>query len=224
MLSPRRFHTVLLLQSIILFSAVIGIRWEHSVDLNDDYRVLWTINKLPSMSQQQLLSHTQQQQSYLPHLTEITFEIQVRTLGYIGFGFSPDGQRAGSDIVIGWVDHGQTYFHVSNFLPHSRLQFSFFVVVENEIYWNAKTTQTHAFTNIRRIGFLIHFFLSLRPTLFCKDVKVGGRVFVCVCVLWLSGTQFKDRTVVQFIQTMWLNYNESSLFVHFWTHSIVKAE
>lgn len=111
MLSSQRFHTVLLLQSIILFSAVIGIRWEHSVDLNDDYRMLWTINKMPSMSQQQL--HTQQQ-SYLPHLTEITFEIQVRTLGYIGFGFSPDGQRAGSDIVIGWVDHGQTYFHVSS--------------------------------------------------------------------------------------------------------------
>lgn len=115
MLGSRRFYTILLLQSIILFSAVIGIRWEHSVDLNDDYRVLWTINKLPSISQQQLLAHTQQQ-SYLPHLTEITFEIQVRTLGYIGFGFSPDGQRAGSDIVIGWVDHGQTHFHVSKFL------------------------------------------------------------------------------------------------------------
>lgn len=130
MLCPRRLYTVLLLQSILLFSAVIGIRWEHSVDLNDDYRVLWTISKLPSMSQQQqqLLSHTQQQQhqqqSYLPHLTEITFEIQVRTLGYIGFGFSPDGHRAGSDIVIGWVDHGQTYFHVSSFST----SFSFFSI------------------------------------------------------------------------------------------------
>lgn len=126
MLCARRLYTVLLLQSILLFSAVIGIRWEHSVDLNDDYRVLWTISKLPSMSQQQqqLLAHTQQQQlqqqqhqqqSYLPHLTEITFEIQVRTLGYIGFGFSPDGQRAGSDLVIGWVSDGKTYFHVSSF-------------------------------------------------------------------------------------------------------------
>lgn len=129
MLSLRRFHTVLLLQSIVLFSAVIGIRWEHSVDLNDDYRVLWTINKLPSMSQQQqqLLAHTQQQQqqSYLPHLTEITFEVQVRTQGYIGFGFSPDGQLAGSDIVIGWVDHGHTYFHVSSHLIPSFVYYTY---------------------------------------------------------------------------------------------------
>lgn len=114
MLCLRRFYTVSLLQSILLFSAVIGIRWEHSVDLNDDYRVLWTINKLPSMSQQQQSQGHAQQQAYSPHLTEITFEVQVKTLGYIGFGFSPDGQRAGSDIVIGWVDRGQTYFHVSN--------------------------------------------------------------------------------------------------------------
>lgn len=116
MLSPPQFfYTQLLLLSTIVVSAVIGIRWEHSVDLNDDYRVLWTISKMPSVSQQQMLLHTQHQ-SYFSHLTEITFEIQVKTLGYIGFGFSPDGQRSGSDIVIGWVDHGQTYFHVSVFL------------------------------------------------------------------------------------------------------------
>lgn len=102
---------ILLVQSTILLSAVIAIRWEHSADLNDKFRVYWTINKIPSISQQQLLSS----HLYLPHLTEVTFEIQVQTLGYIGFGFSPDGNRSGSDIVIGWVDHGQTYFHVSFF-------------------------------------------------------------------------------------------------------------
>lgn len=112
MLNLQLFCTPLLILSTIFFSTVIGIRWEHSVDLNDDYRVLWTISKMPSVSQQQMLLHTQHQ-SYFPHLTEITFEIQVRTLGYIGFGFSPDGERSGSDIVIGWVDHGQSYFHVS---------------------------------------------------------------------------------------------------------------
>lgn len=34
----------------------------------------------------------------------ITFEVQVKTLGWIGFGISPNGDMTGSDIVIGWVD------------------------------------------------------------------------------------------------------------------------
>uniref|UniRef100_A0A1A9ZTT9 DOMON domain-containing protein n=3 Tax=Glossina TaxID=44049 RepID=A0A1A9ZTT9_GLOPL len=61
--------------------------WDHVVDLNEDFRILWKIIN-----------------------QDITFEIQARTLGYVGFGFSPDGNFAGSDIAIGWVDKGQTYF------------------------------------------------------------------------------------------------------------------
>lgn len=71
-------------------SMVSAIHWDHAVDLNEDFRILWTIIN-----------------------QDITFEIQARTLGYVGFGFSPDGNLPGSDIAIGWVDRGQTYFQVS---------------------------------------------------------------------------------------------------------------
>lgn len=159
MLCPRRLYTVLLLQSILLFSAVIGIRWEHSVDLNDDYRVLWTISKLPSMSQQQQLTQQQlqqqqqPQQSYLPHLTEITFEIQVRTLGYIGFGFSPDGQRAGSDLVIGWVSDGKTYFHVSSFSN----SFSFFLFIWYKWLFTQRATKRYSVHYTTGIQLVLRF-------------------------------------------------------------------
>lgn len=98
----------LLFQSTMLFCSVIGIHWDHSVNLNDDYRLLWTVSKPQKQLQQQQLLGTLH-----PSSNEVTFEVQVRTLGYIGFGFSRDGDRAGADIVIGWVDQGQTYFQVS---------------------------------------------------------------------------------------------------------------
>ena len=66
------------------------LSWDHAVDLNEDFRILWKIVN-----------------------QDITFEIQAHTLGYVGFGFSPDGNIAGSDMAIGWVDRGQTYFQVS---------------------------------------------------------------------------------------------------------------
>lgn len=71
-------------------SRVEAINFDHSIDLNDDYRVLWNI-----VGQ------------------EITFEIQVRTLGYVGFGISRDGRLPGSDIAIGWVSQGKVHFQVS---------------------------------------------------------------------------------------------------------------
>lgn len=71
-------------------SLVQAIHWDHSVDLNNDYRILWNIFG-----------------------QEITFEVQVRTLGYVGLGFSNDGRLPGSDVVIGWVSQGQVHFQVS---------------------------------------------------------------------------------------------------------------
>lgn len=71
-----------------------AIRWAHSAMLSPDYRILW---------------------SFAPGPQDITFELQVRTLGYIGFGFSKDGRMAGADMIIGWVDQGQVYFQVSQF-------------------------------------------------------------------------------------------------------------
>lgn len=35
---------------------------------------------------------------------EIQFELHCRTNGWVGFGISPNGGMAGSDIMIGWVD------------------------------------------------------------------------------------------------------------------------
>lgn len=77
-------------------SHVNAIQWDHAVDLNDDYRVLWNI-----VGQ------------------EITFEVQVRTLGYVGLGFSLDGKLPGSDVAIGWVSQGQAHFQVSTIFFYS---------------------------------------------------------------------------------------------------------
>ena len=43
----------------------------------------------------------------------ITFEVHAKTLGWVGFGLSPNGGMAGSDITITWVKDGQTFFSVS---------------------------------------------------------------------------------------------------------------
>lgn len=41
----------------------------------------------------------------------ITFEIQAAMTGWVGLGFSPNGDMPGSDIVTCWVKDGVTYFH-----------------------------------------------------------------------------------------------------------------
>lgn len=71
--------------------AAMAVHWENSVYLCPEYRLMWNVNQ-----------------------DEVTFEVQVRTLGYVGFGFSRDGSRSGADLAIGWIEHGQTYFQVSN--------------------------------------------------------------------------------------------------------------
>lgn len=62
---------------------------------NGDYMVYWKVSGLTQDS-------------------EITFEIHARTLGWIGFGISPNGGMPGSDIVIGgWNDQTkQLYLYV----------------------------------------------------------------------------------------------------------------
>ena len=44
----------------------------------------------------------------------ITFAVNVSTEGWVGFGLSPNGGMAGSDMVIGWVTGVQAYLHVSH--------------------------------------------------------------------------------------------------------------
>ena len=50
----------------------------------------------------------------------ITFNVVVRTTGWVGFGLSPDGGMVGSDVVIGWIaSDGSSHFHVSTRGPHA---------------------------------------------------------------------------------------------------------
>ncbi|CAG0895154.1 unnamed protein product [Darwinula stevensoni] len=40
----------------------------------------------------------------------ITFELHARTRGWVGLGFSANGAMDGSDVVVGWIKDGQTFF------------------------------------------------------------------------------------------------------------------
>jgi hypothetical protein len=46
----------------------------------------------------------------------ITFEVHVRTHGWVGLGFTNNGRMEGSDVVVGWIKDGVTYFKVSQIL------------------------------------------------------------------------------------------------------------
>ncbi|GFY41323.1 hypothetical protein TNIN_68281 [Trichonephila inaurata madagascariensis] len=53
---------------------------------------------------------------------EIEFKVEVETHGYVGFGLSPNGGMAGSDIVTGWIKEGQVYFqdrHATDNITHA---------------------------------------------------------------------------------------------------------
>lgn len=84
-------NMLLVLCAFVAFGVVDAARWSHSAYLSPDYRLLWSLGPGPQ---------------------DITFEIQVRTLGSVGFGFSRDGRMAGADMVVGWVDQGQVHFQV----------------------------------------------------------------------------------------------------------------
>lgn len=61
---------------------------------------------------------------------EIQFEIHCRTSGWVGLGFSPNGNMQG-DIVIGWVDsNGKGFLKVGYFLNnHLWVTYSFFTLI-----------------------------------------------------------------------------------------------
>lgn len=80
---------ILVTTAVALVGLASAAHWDHAVDLDENYRLLWSINN-----------------------QDITFEVQARTLGYVGLGFSTDGSIYGADIVIGWVDNGQVHFQV----------------------------------------------------------------------------------------------------------------
>ncbi|RUS69044.1 hypothetical protein EGW08_023195 [Elysia chlorotica] len=55
--------------------------------LNDDFTLYWNFNT-----------------------THITFEMVVKTNGWVGFGISPKGAMKSSDVIIAWVKDGQAHF------------------------------------------------------------------------------------------------------------------
>ena len=59
-----------------------SMKYDFNVSLvsNDIYNLFWTVQD-----------------------EEITFEVHVKTLGYVGFGLSKTGGMKHADIVIGWV-------------------------------------------------------------------------------------------------------------------------
>lgn len=52
--------------------------------------------------------------------SRLAFRLEVRTAGYVGFGFSPTGTMAAADIVVGGVTHGRPYLQVRASPPGSR--------------------------------------------------------------------------------------------------------
>lgn len=42
--------------------------------------------------------------SWTPRTDHVVFQVEARTLGYVGVGFSRDGSLSGADIVIGWIE------------------------------------------------------------------------------------------------------------------------
>ena len=84
---------VLILLSHSVYEVVTSSsEYTHSLDLLDDiFHIFWKYDT-----------------------TTITFEIHAKTLGWVGFGLTPDGGMARSDITITWVKDGQTFFSVSS--------------------------------------------------------------------------------------------------------------
>jgi DOMON domain len=87
------FYQIVIVSVLLLINSTvetIGINWDHSIDLDENFRLMWMIRD-----------------------QDITFEVQVRTQGYVGLGFSKDGTIYGADMAVGWIDHGHAYFQVS---------------------------------------------------------------------------------------------------------------
>ncbi|XP_054153222.1 DBH-like monooxygenase protein 1 homolog [Oppia nitens] len=84
-----------LLQLFIIINvlSICLCQWMHSIvlDPHNKYHLKWYFDD------------TKQQ---------ITFNVVVRTQGWVGFGISPNGAMTGSDLVIGWIDDNSvTHFH-----------------------------------------------------------------------------------------------------------------
>ncbi|XP_029532799.1 DBH-like monooxygenase protein 1 homolog [Oncorhynchus nerka] len=87
---PAKYRSVLVLFTAFWFYASFshgsGFRHSTILDPHGKYHLKWRFDR-----------------------GTITFEIEVETTGYVGFGLSPNGAMALSDIVIGGVTDGRPY-------------------------------------------------------------------------------------------------------------------
>lgn len=81
---------VLVLLSFTTACMTSEIQWDHRVDLDDNFQLLWRVKR-----------------------PDIIFEVRVRTHGYVGFGFARNEYIYGADVIVGWVDNKHTFFQVS---------------------------------------------------------------------------------------------------------------
>lgn len=84
-------ETLLLILSLLTLKCLSSeIHWDHSVDLDDNFRLFWRVKE-----------------------PDIIIEVQVKTQGYIGLGFARSEHIYGADMAVGWVDNKHTFFQVS---------------------------------------------------------------------------------------------------------------
>ena len=84
---------VLVSQSSAQSNADLSSTYQFNASLHERYTLYWSINN---------------------DAKTIRFAVRVRTIGWVGFGISPNGQMPQSDVVIGWVDNaGRSNFDVS---------------------------------------------------------------------------------------------------------------
>ena len=94
------------MQLLILLAALVGLATcEH--DLSESYPFKATLNTVEDGGLYELYW------TFDNAAETISFAVRVQTTGWVGFGLSRNGQMPNSDVVIGWVDNGETFFHVS---------------------------------------------------------------------------------------------------------------
>ena len=81
---------------IVFFMGVLSlgqsVKQQSPLDNNKNFNFTWELNE---------------------NQDQITFEVTVRTLGFIGFGIAPKASMMEADLIIGGVyDDGTTYFQV----------------------------------------------------------------------------------------------------------------
>lgn len=64
--------------------------WDHTVDLDENYRLQWQVIE-----------------------PDIIFEIQAKTMGIVGFGFARNDYIYGADVVVGFVEAEKIVLQVS---------------------------------------------------------------------------------------------------------------